>query len=195
MAKRIFITIIATAFVFALARSIMSYPTAPIVGRQTSCLNCHKNTGPWTDEAKTIIEMLDSQTGESLKQKDGSFLITVKRNEIKTVQVVFGVTGDVEKAPECISWCFVDPIEQKQSSDASNKFAPHWEVNAQYGGRFVGDKVKGYETHKIVASTMSLRPTEKAKDGKLVLQVLFPIAFRGLDGNYFEKQVTLKLIE
>lgn len=195
MARRILIAAIVTALTWALARSLLSYPTAPIVGRNTTCLNCHKNTGPWQDEAKAIIEILDPQTGQSLKQKDGSFLIAAKRNEVKSVQMVFGVTGDTEKVPECISWCLVDPVEQRQGSDASNKFAPHWEVNAQYGGRFVGDKVKGYEAHKVVASTMSLRATEKAKDGALVLQVLFPVAFRGLDGNYFEKKVTLKITD
>jgi hypothetical protein len=49
-------------------------PGVGITGKETNCMGCHVNNGPWTDEAKTIIDVLDKELGRSLRQPDGSLL-------------------------------------------------------------------------------------------------------------------------
>jgi len=74
-------------------------PAVGIVGPGRNCLSCHANNGPWTEEAKVIVDLLDKDTGKSLKQPDGTFLVQAKRNEATTLVTVIGraVTFAVSK--------------------------------------------------------------------------------------------------
>ncbi len=52
-------------------------PAVGIVGKSKDCLVCHLNNGPWKDDAKTIIDIIDKDTKKSYKQPDGNFLIVL----------------------------------------------------------------------------------------------------------------------
>jgi hypothetical protein len=41
-------------------------PAVGILGKSKSCTSCHINNGLWSDEDKTIIDILDKETGKSL---------------------------------------------------------------------------------------------------------------------------------
>ena len=79
------------------ANSAIAYPPAVgILSNAKSCLSCHVSNGPWTDEGKTIIDILDKETMKSLRQADGTFLLEVKRGQQKTVLTVIGRAKDDE---------------------------------------------------------------------------------------------------
>jgi len=66
-------------------RPALAYPPAVgILGQARDCPVCHVDNGPWRDEARTIIDILDADMGQSLRQKDGTFLIAVRRAQKKT---------------------------------------------------------------------------------------------------------------
>ena len=84
----VFVALIAAA---ALARPTLAYPPGVgITGKEATCLGCHVNNGPWTDEQRTIIDILDSDSRRSFRQADGTFAIEAKRGLAKTVLTVIG---------------------------------------------------------------------------------------------------------
>jgi len=181
---------------------VYAYPPAVgILSKSKDCLVCHADNGPWGDESKTIIDVLDAKTKKSLKQTDGSFLLEVKRNQAKTFLTVIGrVKEDLTESPYRNAWIYVDPQTIKTSS--LSKFAPGWDCNLQMACRVVGDKLVNYEGAKITALPMTLRPTDAARDSELQLQVMLTKgesvkrkAKQGIIGNYFVEKVNLKIIE
>lgn len=179
-----------------------SYPPAVgLLGKSKNCLVCHANNGPWQDEGKTIIDILDKETKKSLMQADGSFLIEVQRSKIRTVLTVIGRTKkDKTEAPYRNAWLYVDP--QRVKSNSLSKFAPGWGVNLPMACRIVGDKLEGFNGAKITALPMSIRPGDDAQDAELTLQVMLTKGEsvkgkgrEGMKGNYFERIVRLKVLE
>ena len=58
------------------AHGAMAYPPAVgILSKARSCMACHVSNGPWADEEKTVIDILDAATKTSLKGPDGVFRI------------------------------------------------------------------------------------------------------------------------
>lgn len=181
--------------------TVHAYPPAVgVFGNAKNCLACHVNDGPWKDEGKTIIDMLDKSTKKSLRQPDGSFLIEVKRNEVAQILTVIGRTAnDTEEAPHRNAFLFIDPTTIGTSS--LSKFAPGWNVNLPLGCKLVGDNLAGYEKAKITKHPMSVMPTDDARDAELVLQVMLTDGktikgdAEGGKANYFERIVKLKVID
>ena len=180
----------------------LSYPPAVgILGKVKNCVSCHANSGPWTDEGKTIIDIIDKGTRKSLKQADGSFLISVKRNQLVTVLTVIGRSKDDKQAPPYRNaWLYVDPKTINNSS--LSKFAAGWDVNLPLSCRVVGDTLAGFQGAKITVLPMSIRPTDTALDAELTLQVMLTKGEsvkgnprKGMLGNYFEKKVVLQVME
>lgn len=185
-----------------LYQSSLAYPPAVgILGESKNCLVCHVNNGPWLDEERTIIDILDKETGSSLVQAYGSFLIEAKRGEVRTVLTVIGrKKSDKEEAPYRNAWLYVDP--QRIESHSLSKFAPGWSVNLPMSCRVVGDSLEGFEDADITSLPMSLRPGDDAQDAELTLQVMLTKgesvkgkAKEGMKGNYFERIVHLKVLE
>ena len=192
-------TIIAMA---TLSQKVLAYPPAVgILGKAKSCMSCHVNNGPWTDEKKTIIDVLDKETMKSLRQSDGSFLLEVKRGQQKTVLTVIGRTKDDEApSPYRNAWTYIDPTRIETNS--LSKFAPGWAVNLQMSCRLVGDKLQGLEGAQLTVLPMTVQPLDDAKDAELQIQVMLTKgesvkgkAKEGMIGNYFERKVILKVNE
>ena len=176
-------------------------PGVGILTKNKNCLGCHINNGVWGEESKTIIDILDAATKKSLKQPDGSFLVEVKRNEARTVLTVIGrAKDDTAEPPYRNAWIYIDPKTIETSS--LSKFAPGWECNLQMACRVIGDKLEGYDGMKITSLPMTVRPSDAAQNGELQLQVMLTKgesvkgnAKEGMKGNYFEKKVSLKVID
>ena len=176
-------------------------PGVGVTGKETTCLGCHVNNGPWTDEARTIIDVLDRETGKSLRQPDGAFVIEARRGVARTVLTVIGrAKGDDRPAPYRNAWLYVDPTQLKTGS--LSKFAPGWLVNLPMSCRIVGDKLEGFEGWTITVLPMTVRPLDDARDAGLQLQVMLTRgesvkgdAKKGMLGNYFERRVWLKVTE
>lgn len=176
----------------------LAYPPAVgILGNSPNCLTCHVSNGPWNDDDFLIIDVLDKETGESLKQPDGTFLIEVPREETRTLLTVIGrKSGDQQEAPYRHAWLYVDP--QTIGDESLSKFLPGWEVNLPMACRIVGDKLEIYPGAQITALPMSIRPTDSAHDGDLTLQVMLTKGEavkgkpkEGMIGNYHERKVHL----
>src|SRR5574341_2377985 len=137
------------------ASQTLAYPPAVgILGKSKSCMNCHVNNGPWQDEAKTIIDILEKQSMKSLRQSDGSFLIEAKRGQTKTILTVIGrVKEDSAPAPYRNAWLYVDPDRIETSS--MSKFAPGWTVNLPMSCRLVCDKLSGWDEAKLTVLSMT----------------------------------------
>ena len=183
-------------------KEALSYPPGVgILGKSKNCLFCHPNNGPWKDDKKTIIDIIDKETRQSLMQADRSFLIPVKRNQAKTILTVIGRSkDDKEQTPYRNAWLYVDP--KTIGSSSLSKFAPGWDVNLPMSCRIVGDTLKGFEGAKITVLPMTIRPTDAAQDAELDLQVMLTKgesikgnAKKGMVGSYFERKVKLKVIE
>ncbi len=176
-------------------------PGVGILTKSKNCMACHINNGVWSDEDKTIIDVLDAETKKSLKRSDGSFLIEVKRNQARTVLTVIGRSKDDEvEKPYRNAWTYIDP--KTIGSSSLSKFAPGWECNLQLACRVVGDNVNGYEGATITALPMTVRPTDAARNSELQLQVMLTKgesvkgnSQQGMKGNYFEKVVHLEVLE
>jgi len=186
----------------ALTQNAFSYPPAVgILGKAKSCMSCHVNNGPWTDEKNVIIDVIDQETMKSLRQPDGSFLLEVKRGQQRTVLTVIGQTqDDGTPAPYRNAWTYIDSARIRTSS--VSKFAAGWAVNLQMSCRLVGDKVSGFEGAKITALPMTIQPLDDAKEAELQLQVMLTKGEsikgnpkKGMLGNYFERKVILKVVE
>jgi len=180
----------------------LAYPPAVgITGPARNCLTCHANNGPWTDEAKAVIDVIDKDSGKSLKQADGTFLVEAKRNEAKTVVTVLGwPKDDPAPAPYRNAWLYVDPTQIDRST--LSKFAPGWEVNLPMACRLVGDAAKGFEQANVTALPMTVRPTDAAREADLELQVMLTKgesvkgnAKGGMLGNYFLRTVRLRVVD
>ncbi len=174
-------------------------PGVGILSSSKNCMSCHANNGPWKDDDKLIIDVLDMETKKSLKQPDGTFLIEAKRWEQKTVLTVIGwIKEKPEPAPYRNGWIYIDPTTI--GTQSLSKFAPNWDVNLPMSCRVVGDKLPGYENADITSLPMTVQPLSNAKDAELQLQVMLTKgesvkgnAKDGMLGNYFERKVMLKI--
>ena len=196
-------TIIAALSLLVLvAYKAIAYPSAVgILGKAKSCMSCHVNNGPWADESKTIIDILDKETMKSLRQLDGTFQLDVKRGQQKTVLTVIGrIKDDDTPAPYWNAWTYIDPTTIGASS--LSKFAPGWAVNLQMSCRVVGDMISGFEGAKVTVLPMTVQPLDDARDAELQLQVMLTKGEsvkgdpkKGMLGNYFERSVKVKVID
>ena len=80
-------------------------------------------------------------------------------------------------------------LESAHESDL--KFAPGWRVNRPFCGKRLREEVAGFPGHHLAAITMTIRPTDTAKDADIQLQVLFKSMARGLAADYFQHTVHL----
>ncbi len=175
-------------------------PAVGILSNSKNCISCHTNNGPWKDDSKTIIDILDRETKKSFKQPDGSFLIEIKRGEQKTVLTVIGRKKDNSiAAPYRNAWLYLDPTTI--GTNSLSKFAPGWDVNLSISCRLVGDNLPGYENADITSLPMTIKPSSNAEDAEIQLQVMLTKgesvkgnAQEGMVGNYFEKKVLLIVI-
>ena len=196
-------TVIATlSLLLLVGNAALAYPPAVgILGKAKSCMSCHVSNGPWTDEQKTIIDILDKETGKSLRQPDGTFLVELKRGMQKTLLTVIGrPKDDSAPAPYRNAWLYVDP--SRIGSSSLSKFAPGWAVNLPMSCRVVGDAASGYEGANITALPMTIQPLDDAKDAELQLQVMLTKGEsvkgdpkKGMVGNYFERKVKVAVVE
>jgi len=200
--KKALIALFFTTVILLLYKDAFNYPPAVgILGKSKSCMSCHINNGPWTDEQKTIIDIIDKETGKSLLQADGTFLIEVKRGTQKTVITVIGCNkDDAAPAPYRNAWLYIDPTMIEENS--LSKFAPGWDVNLPMSCRLVGDKAPGFEESNITALPMTIKPLDTAKDAELQLQVMLTKGESvkgnpklGMEGNYLERKVKLAVVE
>jgi hypothetical protein len=176
-------------------------PAVGILGNSKNCIACHVNNGQWKDDDNTIIDILDKDTRNSLKQTDGTFLIETKRNIPKTVLTVIGSKKDNSiPVPYRNAWLYIDPAAI--GSNTLSKFASGWDVNLPMACRLVGDNLPGYEFADITSLPMTIQPLSNAENAEIQLQVMLTNgesvkgnAQEGMNGNYFERTVRLKVIE
>lgn len=176
-------------------------PGVGIISKAKNCLVCHANNGPWLDDAATIIDVVDKETGKSLRQADGAFLVEAKRGAARTILTVIGrAAGDKQPAPYRNGWLYLDP--KTIGSTALSKFAPGWDVNLPMACRIVGDKFEQYEGAALTVLPMTVRPSDAAQDSELSLQVLLTKGEsvkgkpkEGMIASYFERKVRLKVID
>lgn len=188
---------------FISAATVMAYPPAVgILGKSQNCLSCHVNNGSWVDGLDLIIDIIDKKTKSSLKQPDGSFLISVKRGQTVTVLTVIGYRTDNKNLiPYRNGWLYIAPDRIKTS--ALSKFPPGWEVNLPMACRIVGDKLDSYPADVYgTVLPMTVRPTDAASDGVVTLQVMLTSGEtvkgkpqQGMQGSYFERTLHLKVEE
>lgn len=175
-------------------------PGVGILAKNRSCLSCHVSNGPWGDETRTIIDVLDGVTKQSLRDPDGSFRIQVPRGGTRTVLTVIGRRAGDSRPPRRNAWLYVDPAQIEAST--LSKFAPGWDVNLPMSCRVVGDRLEGQEGANATVLPMTLRPTDAARDGELELQVMLTAGEavkgkggEGLISNYFVRRVRLQVLE
>jgi len=194
------VLVVGCSAVFAL--NVGAYPPAVgILGNSKNCMSCHVDNGPWKDDGTVIIDVVDKGTKQSLRQPDGTFLIEAKRGKQKTVLTVIGsMRQGQSEAPTRNAWIYVDP--EMIGSSALSSFAPGWNINLPMACRVVGDKWGESDKADYTVLPMSIRPTDAAQDASVVLQVMLTKgasvkgkAKEGLVGNYFERQVTLRVVE
>jgi hypothetical protein len=174
-------------------------PGVGILSSNKNCMGCHVNNGPWKDESKLVIDILDAETKKSMKQTDGSFLIDADRWKQRKLLTVIGWMKDKSlSAPARNAWLYIDPTTI--GTPSLSKFAPNWDVNLPLSCRVVGDKLEGYENVDITSLPMIIQPMSNAKDAELQLQIMLTKgesvkgnAKEGMLGNYFEKKVLLKI--
>lgn len=184
---------------FGLSTAYAYPPAVGILSNSKNCMSCHVNNGPWKEDSKMIIDILDRETKKSFRQPDGSFLIETKRWEQKTVLTVIGRKKDnSDSAPYRNAWLYIDPTTI--GTQSLSKFAADWDVNLPMSCRLVGDKLPGYEDADITSLPMTIQPLSNAKDAEIQLQVMLTKgesvkgnAQEGMLGNYFEKKVILKI--
>ncbi|MEO7988619.1 MAG: hypothetical protein ABI663_03705 [Chryseolinea sp.] len=174
-------------------------PAVGILSSSKNCLSCHVNKGPWNEDNKLIVDILDAETKKSLKQSDGTFVIETQRWEQKKLLTVIGWIKDKSiAAPYRNAWLYIDPTTI--GTPSLSKFAPNWDVNLPLSCRVVGDKLPGYEYADITSLPMIIQPMSNAKDTELQLQIMLTKgesvkgnAHEGMLGNYFERKVFLKI--
>lgn len=195
------VPILAVALFACMAPSSYAYPPAVgITGKYRNCIACHTDSGNWKDDENNVIDIIDKETKKSLKQKDGTFLISAKRGEAKTVLTVLGrAKEDKEEAPRRTAWTYVDP-NRIEDDTVGPKFPIGWCASLPMSCRYVGDELKGFEGAKVTVLPMTIRPTDEAKDSEVELQVLLVRGEvtkgdpnKGLIQNYFGRKVALKI--
>ncbi|MFQ5797696.1 MAG: hypothetical protein ACE5H0_03265 [Bacteroidota bacterium] len=147
------------------------------------------------DESKIIIDIVDPETRKSFRQTDGSFLIQVKRNTERRVLSVFGVRPTEKFPPDMVGWLYVDPNELANAPESSLKFGPGWQVNRPFCGKRLNERVAGYEGEHLASITMTIMPAAMAADAEVKLQIVFKSLARRLRGNYYEKNVQLRVMD
>ena len=188
-----------TSASFGISAAYAYPPAVGILSNSKNCMSCHVNNGPWQDESKAIIDILDKETKISFRQPDGSFLIEVKKGEQLTVLTVIGRKKDNSVAsPYRNAWLYIDP--STIGTNLLSKFAPGWDVNLPMSCRITGDKLPGYENANITSLPMTIQPLSNAKNAEMQLQVMLTKgesikgnAQKGMLGNYFERKVILKI--
>lgn len=173
-------------------------PAVGILGSSQNCLACHADNGPWKDDTNLIVDVLDKESGKSLKQADGAFLIEARRGEARTVLTVIGWrAGSREEAPYRTAWLYVDPARIGDASSLS-KFAPGWSVNLPMACRLVGDVSEAYPGSRVTVLPMTIRPGDDAGDAQIELQVMLTKGEsvkgkprEGMISSYFERAVRL----
>lgn len=204
--RRIGSVIVACAALVCLAmvevNKASAYPPAVgILSTAKNCLQCHVNNGPWQSESNVIIDILDKASGKSLKQSDGTFLISARRGELKTVITIIGAKAEQgNPAPYRNAWLYVDP-ERIADTGSLNKFAPGWSVNLPMSCRVVGDAVELYPGAHTTALPMTLRAGDDAPaESRMQLQVMLTRGESvkgkpalGMEGNYFQRVVKLTI--
>ncbi len=198
------ITLVAIGIVLGalgVAQSASAYPPGVgILAKNRSCSVCHVSNGPWTDEARTIIDVVDAQTHKSLRAPDGVFRLEVPRGETRTVLTVIGRQKGDPQPPHRNAWLYVDPTQIGTS--ALSKFAAGWDVNLPMSCRIVGDNLDGYEDAQLTVLPMTVRPTDAARDAELELQVMLTAGeavkgsgSQGLISTLAVRKVSLKVLE
>ena len=181
---------------------VKAYPPAVgIVTKAQNCLQCHVSNGNWQDDDNLIMDIIDKETMQSLKQMDGSYQIEAVRGETVTVLTVIGYKGsDPSLFPERNAWLYIDP-ETIEGSGLS-KFAPGWNVNLPMACRIIGDRFKPYPDAHLTKLPMTIRPTDAASDGLMTLQFMLTKGDPqkgnpkvGLVSSYFERTVRLKVLD
>lgn len=175
-------------------------PGVGILAKNRSCNSCHVSNGPWQDDERTIIDLLDADKKTSLRGADGVFRVEVPRGQSRTVITVIGRKQGEATPPYRNAWLYVDTSQIATSS--LSKFAPGWDVNLPMACRIVGDKSETHASDHVTVLPMTIRPTDAARDGELELQVMLTSgesvkgnAKEGLVSNYFVRKVALKVIE
>ena len=175
-------------------------PGVGILAKNRSCASCHVSNGPWGDDARTIIDLLDAKTRQSLRGADGVITIAVPRGATRTVLTVIGRAAGEQSPPRRNAWLYVDPSQIETST--LSKFAPGWDVNLPMSCRVVGDPLEGYEGAPLTVLPMTLRPSDAARDAELELQVMLTAGEavkgkgrEGLISNLFVRRVLLKVLE
>lgn len=204
--RRLSLFIALTAFsLFEIMSSppALAYPPAVgTLGKSRDCMSCHTSDGPWKDDRNLIIDLLDKETGRSLRDEDGAFLISVKPEQTRTLLVVLGrAQGDTMPIPHRNGWIFVDPALINRDHLGS-KFAPGWETDLSMSCRLIGDIHPAYEGAKITVLPLTIRATGAAKDAEVEWQILMTRgeavkgdAKQGLVQNYFARKVRLNVDE
>lgn len=174
-------------------------PGVGILSNSKNCMSCHVNNGPWSDDSKLVVDILDPDTKKSLKQPDGSFLIEAERwKQRKLLTVIGWIKDNSTPAPSKNAWLYIDPTTIGTAS--LSKFAPNWDVNLPLSCRIVGDNLVGYENADITSLPMIVQPMSNANDAELQLQIMLTKgeskkgnAKEGMFGNYYERKVSLKI--
>ncbi len=175
-------------------------PGVGILAKNRSCASCHVSNGPWAEGARTIIDVLDAKTKQSLRGPDTVITIAVPRGATRTVLTVIGRMAGEESPPRRNAWLYVDPSQIETS--ALSKFAPGWEVNLPMSCRIVGDRLEGYDAAYVTVLPMTVRPSDAARDAELELQVMLTAGEavkgkgkEGLISNLFVRKVLLQVLE
>lgn len=175
-------------------------PGVGILAKHRSCGACHASNGPWTDEARTIIDVVDAQTHASLRTADGSFRLEVPRGEARTVLTVIGRRKGDARPLRRNAWLYVDPTQIGTSS--LSKFAPGWDVNLPMSCRIVGDTIKEFDDALLTVLPMTVRPTDSARNADLELQIMLTAgdavkgdANQGLVSNSAVRKVSLVVVD
>jgi len=192
------------ALLVSLAVAVTAYP--PGVGVTSSskdCLACHVNNGPWVDNDRLIVDIVDKETKVSLRQPDGTFLLPVSRGESRTVLTVLGIrsgaTGD-PAPPYRNGWTYVD-LDQIATPTLS-KFSPGWDVTLPFACRVVGDKWSADSSAQVTILPLTVQPTATALNDEVLLQAFLCAgesvkgdATKGLTGNYVERRLLLRVVD
>jgi hypothetical protein len=195
-------TILVVLFLMINFFEAVAYPPAVgLVGKAKNCLSCHTNNGPWKDDDRLIIDIIEKETQKSLKQSDGGFLLEVKRGKTKTILTIIGRKGgNTEETPYRNAWLYVDPNTIETSS--LTKFAPGWNVNLPMACRIIGDNIDIYKGSNITVLPMTIRPTDTAINAELTLQVMLTKGEsvkgkpkEGMIGNYFKRIVKFRVLD
>ena len=192
---------LAGILVVSVAVGVAAYPPAVgILGKSPNCLSCHVNNGSWVDGPDLVIDIVDKDKQTSLKQKDGSFLLSARRGQAITVLTIIGYrTSDQDQIPYRNAWLYTDP--KQIESPSLSKFPPGWESNLPMACRLVGDKSESYPDAHVTVLPMTIRPDDSAADGSVTLQIMLTKGEsvkgkpkEGMQGSYFERILHLKVV-